>query len=807
MLICIKGLWMNKIQVLGAHGSRTSGNYTTCLHVSSHTVIDAGNLLNNFTTHGTSIDNIFLTHSHLDHIIDIPFFVDITLTTRDAPLTIFGLKSTIDAFREHIFNWKIWPNFEEIAASQKNIERINFQPIKPEDTINIDGIKVTPFLANHTVDSSGYMITNSNNHAFVFSGDTTYNKKMWEMIDKNPNVSTLIVDVSFPSYLQKLADSSKHYSPTSFHEDIKNLKRKDLTFFVSHLKEPYGQEIEREIKKLEFPIKYGGTLKDGDYIDIQKATKSSHASNRASKSLKALNRIGKELSSSEDLTDLLDFFTTEVMDLTSADGGTLYLMNEKTQTLSFEVVKNISLNIHNSLRDMSEKWTDLELYDKNGKENTHMVATLCALRKEPIFIDNIYKADQFDFRGTKKFDQKTGYYSRSMMTIPLLNHEKRVIGVLQLINKILPSGDIASFTKEDEDLSLSLSSQIAVVLSNSLLVQELEKLLEAFLNSIITAMQAKSPHTSAHINKMVKLSDMFVEAIDKDESVFKNIKYGKSMKQVMRFSSLLHDIGKLSTPEYILDKATKLQTLYDRIEVVRLRFENAKKSAKVHMLEAIIKAPNDKTKRDKISSDYEKTILELDQDFAFIKELNSNTNYASQEVLSRVEDIGKKSFFDGEKQVVLLSENEVENLTIKSGSITNKERKVINNHATVSVKILDKLPFPKKYERIPEIAGNHHEKINGTGYPRGLKEDEISFEARILAITDIFEAITASNRPYKEPNSLSSSMQILYSMAKDGELDRDLVKFFYNSGLYLEYAKKYLKKSQIDEVKIDMNDI
>lgn len=798
---------MNKIQVLGAHGSRSNGSYTTCLHVSNHTVIDAGNLLNNFTTHGTRIDNIFLTHSHLDHIIDIPFFVDITLVSRDTPLTIFGLQSTIDVFKEHIFNWKIWPNFEEIAASQENLENIIFKPIEPDVPIKVDDITVTPFLANHTVDSLGYMVTNSNNHAFVFSGDTTYNKTMWDTINHNPNVTTLIVDVSFPSSIQALADSSRHYSPNSFYEDIKHLKRDDLTFFVSHLKEPYAKEIERELKLLDFPAKYGGTLNDGDYIDIKKGTKSSLASHRASRSLKVLNRMGQELSANTDLYELLDFFTTELMDLTNADGGTLYLMDEKTKSLSFEVVKNRSLGIQNSSKDMSEKWVNLELYDKNGVENTHMVATLCALTKEPVFIDNIYTSKNFDFSGTKKFDEMTNYHSRSMMAIPLLNHEKNVIGVLQLINKLLPSGDAVSFTKEDEDISLSLSSQIAVVLSNSLLVKELEELLESFLSSIITALKAKSPHTSAHISKMVKLSEMFVEAIDKDSTVFKNKNYSKEMKQVMRFSSLLHDIGKLSTPEFILDKATKLQSLHDRIEVVKLRFANAKKSAKIEMLESLMGVSVKDQKTHDATIKYEKTMQQIDDDLEFLEALNSNTNYASDETVARVREIGKKSFFDGYQETQFLTENEIENLTIRSGSITEEERRVINNHATVSVRILDKLPFPKKYERIPEIAGNHHEKINGSGYPKGLKENEISFEARILAITDIFEAITASNRPYKNPNSLSSSIKILYLMAKDGELDRDLVKFFYESGLYLEYAQKYLHKSQIDKVDIDMSDI
>lgn len=798
---------MNKIQILGAYGSRSHGNYTTCLHVSNHTVIDAGNLLNNFTTHGTRIDNIFLTHSHLDHIIDIPFFVDMTLSSRDTPLTIYGLPNTLEAFKKHIFNWKIWPNFEEIAASQEEFAKIIFQPLEPDIAIAVDDIIITPFLANHTVDSLGYMVTNSNNHAFIFSGDTTSNPKMWDMINENKNITTLIADVSFPTSLQDLANSSKHYSPKSFYQDMQNLKRDNLTFYISHLKEPYAKEIEKEMKQLEFRAKYGGSLNDGDYIDINKATKSSHATHRTNKSIQSLNKIGKELSSNVDLHELLDFFTTELMDLTNADGATLYLLNEKKESLSFEIVKNLSLGIQNSSKDMSDKWVDLALYDENGKENVHMVATLCALRKEPIFIDNIHRSNQFDFSGTKRFDQTTNYHSRSMMAIPLLNHEKRVIGVLQLINKLLPTGDIVSFTKEDEDISLSLSSQIAVVISNSILVQELEILLESFLGSVITAIRAKSPHTSEHINKMVQLSNMFVEAIHNDTTTFKDTKYDKDMKQVMKFASLLHDIGKLSTPEYILDKATKLQCLYDRIEVIRLRFENAKKSAKIKLLETLCHASKDEQKHHQATIIYNQTIQQIDNDFNFIEAINSNTQYLPDEILRRVVQISKKSFFDEDKEVFFLTQDELENLTIKSGSITNKERKIINNHATVSVKILDKLPFPKKYERIPEIAGNHHEKINGTGYPKGLKGDEISFEARILAITDVFEAITASNRPYKAPNSLSSSMKILYYMAKDGELDKDLVKFFYNSGLYLKYAERYLKKSQIDKVDIDMSDI
>jgi hypothetical protein len=258
----------------------------------------------------------------------------------------------------------------------------------------------------------------------------------------------------------------------------------------------------------------------------------------------------------------------------------------------------------------------------------------------------------------------------------------------------------------------------------------------------------------------------------------------------------MHDIGKLATPDYILDKATKLDGLYDRIEVVKTRAWAIKKELEIALLKSSI-----------TQNSYDESINILDENYQILEESNAGTEFVPDEIVKKIEDISKTPIVCNGENFYLITKEESRLLMVNKGTLTEEERNIINDHAQISIDILNKLPFPSKYKDIPNIAGGHHEKINGKGYPLGLKGDEISFEARILAIADIFEALTAGDRPYKKANNLSIAMKILFFMAKGDDLDRDLVKFFYESGLYLEFAKKFLKKENIDEVTADFSSL
>ncbi len=281
---------MDKIQILGSNGSKTEDGDTTCILISEHTVIDAGSLMGTIKDN-IRIDNIFLTHAHLDHIVDIPFFIDSTLHKRETPLNIYGSKQCLQTIKTHIFNWHIWPNFEQITRINNNLQDIKFIPIEDGVEIEIDNIKITPFISNHTVLTFGYMVKNGDK-AFIYSGDTFQNPKLWDMVNENLDVNVLIVDVSFPSYMQDIANSSKHFSPSSLKRDMKSLKRNDLIFFVTHLKPTYSKDIIRELDNMNFPIRYGGVLQDVDFINIKDATLSRSERQLVSKSLKSLNAIG-----------------------------------------------------------------------------------------------------------------------------------------------------------------------------------------------------------------------------------------------------------------------------------------------------------------------------------------------------------------------------------------------------------------------------------------------------------------------------------------------------------------------------------
>ncbi|MBF0131536.1 MAG: GAF domain-containing protein [Magnetococcales bacterium] len=517
-----------------------------------------------------------------------------------------------------------------------------------------------------------------------------------------------------------------------------------------------------------------------------------------------LNQLGIALSSERDTKRLLENILLGAKDLTNADAGTMYTKTVE-ETLKFEIIRTDSLNIAmGGTTGVDIPYPALPLY-KNGQPNLQMIAAAAALRDTTINIPDAYEAEGYDFSGTKKFDQMTGYRSKSFLTVPLKNHENEIIGVLQLINaKDAHTGNIIAFSKADQQLAESLASQAAISMTNQRLIEDLKKLFESFIEAIANAIDDKSEYTGGHCERVPVLSELLAKAARRcEDGVLKDYHPTEEDIYELRIAAWMHDCGKVVTPEYVVDKATKLETIHDRIHTVDTRFEVLKRDAEIAFLRRKMEAmeQGDHAAIAAMEEDFNQSIAKIKSDQAFVREVNVGGEFMSAERQNRVLEIGKTQWTDGTgTKVNFLTEDEIKNLNIAKGTLTPEERTIINHHVVATQNMLRTLPFPKHLRRVPEMAGSHHEAINGRGYPDGLTGDQMSVGAKIMAIADIFEALTAADRPYKPAKTLSESLKILGFMKKDQHIDPDLFKVFIKEKVYLEYAQTYLNPKQIDDV-------
>ena len=400
----------------------------------------------------------------------------------------------------------------------------------------------------------------------------------------------------------------------------------------------------------------------------------------------------------------------------------------------------------------------------------------------------------------------------------------------------------------------ALSDFVSLSFEGQNLIAKQKELLNSFIKLIAGAIDTKSPYTGAHCQRVPELASMLAGAASAStKAQFSNFNLNQNDWEQLNIAAWLHDCGKVTTPEYIIDKATKLETIYNRINEVRMRFEVLIRDAQIQALTAISQG-EDAKQTNKILAD---NIKQIEDDFAFIAQCNLGDNFVDDSTVNRIKRISQQTWLrylddelglspaerkqknrtapialptiepllvDSAEHMVAHIDNSLElethlrfnmkrplhrnnlgelhNLKTQRGTINAEERYIINHHVIQTITMLEQLPLPPHLSRVPEIAGGHHEQLNGKGYPRGQKDDEISIEARVLAIADVFEALTASDRPYKTAKSLSQSIKILSFMSKDRHIDSDLFKLFLSSGIYLEYAQKYLKPEQIDDVDI-----
>ncbi|MDO8988230.1 MAG: HD domain-containing phosphohydrolase [Sideroxyarcus sp.] len=505
-----------------------------------------------------------------------------------------------------------------------------------------------------------------------------------------------------------------------------------------------------------------------------------------------LNAIGAALSSERDINRLLETILEAAKKITNADAGTLYLVDADKQVLTFEILHNDSLNIRmGGTSGNPIPFYPIALYHE-GEPNLAMVVSYSVLRGETVNIPDAYIAEGFDFSGTKSFDAKTGYRSRSFLSVPMRNHEQEIIGVLQLINALdETTREVNQFSKDDQQLLESLASQAAIALSNRRLIQQLEELFESLINLINTAIDDKSPYTGGHCARVPALTMMLAEAANRTKlGALKDFNLTDKDRYELKIAGLLHDCGKITTPVHVVDKSTKLQTIFDRIHLLDTRFEVLKRDAEIEML-----------KGNRTNADYEAHIRQLDSDREFLRQGNIGSEKMQDADIARVKQIALYRWRNEAGQTAdFLSAEEVENLTIRAGTLTAAEREIINHHINVTIKMLEALPWPRHLRHVPEYAGGHHERMDGKGYPNGLTREQMSIQARVMGIADIFEALTAKDRPYKEGKTLTESLNILGKFKENGHIDPDLFNVFIREKVYLAYARQFLKPEQIDAV-------
>lgn len=526
------------------------------------------------------------------------------------------------------------------------------------------------------------------------------------------------------------------------------------------------------------------------------------------KQVKNLSDIGLSLSKEKDMNVLLEKILLEAKRITNADGGTLYMKTEDNH-LRFEIMITDSLNIH--LGGTSEKeipFYPIKLYDKDGNPNNSMNVAYVGLTGDTLNIPDAYEVEGFDFSGTKAFDKKTGFRSKSFLTVPLKNHEDEIIGVLQLLNaQDKKTNKVIPFSSKVQDIVEALSSQAAVAITNKNLIKDLEILFESFIKLIASAIDAKSPYTGGHCSRVPEITMMLADAVDNSkEGTFKDVHFTENEMYELRIAAWLHDCGKVTTPEYVVDKATKLETIYDRIHTVETRFQVLQRDEEIKFLKKCLKIETDssfseKEKKEavkKLGKKRKVRLAQLDDDLEFIRTTNIGGEFMSDDKKERVYKIAKYQWEDNGERKNFFSDDELKNLCIAKGTLTPEERKIINDHIVYTIVMLNQLPYPKHLRNVPEFAGGHHEKLDGTGYPKGLNKDEMSIQAKMMAIADIFEALTAKDRPYKKGKALSMAMRIMGFMRDDAHVDAELFELFVQEKIYLKYAEKYLSEEQLD---------
>jgi HD-GYP domain-containing protein (c-di-GMP phosphodiesterase class II) len=539
-------------------------------------------------------------------------------------------------------------------------------------------------------------------------------------------------------------------------------------------------------------------------LPIAKSRTSSLTAAQAAHELEELNRIGIALSETRDVDQLLSLILQKARDITAADAGSLYLVERETSTsnpqphgapirLRFKLTQNDSVQF--PFAEQTLPLTDTSM------------AGHCALHGNVIELADAYRIPKsWPFSFNSSFDEQTGYRTRSLITLPMKNGRGEILGVLQLINcKKNPQARLVNaaavrknvhpFPERAIRLALSLASQAAVAFENSKLYRDIEKLFDGFVNAAVKAIEQRDPTTSGHSQRVCDMTVALAEAVDRETTgPYSHLRFSRQQMKELKYAALLHDFGKVGVREEVLVKAKKLYPsqigrLFDRFDYIRRDTEARIAQQKLEALQTLSK--KDAQARMRIL-DQEATqlIAELGRFAEFISKANEPTILPSSD-FDLLTDIAKKVYRDphGTERPYLTSE-EVRSLSIPRGSLDTDERRQIESHVVHSFNFLSQIPWTTDFSGIPEIARAHHEKLNGTGYPYGLTADEIPVQAKMMTICDIYDALSASDRPYKRAVPADRALDILKLCVRDHEVDPELFRVFIEAQIYRLIAQR-----------------
>lgn len=601
---------------------------------------------------------------------------------------------------------------------------------------------------------------------------TKHGKKIWQEIRSRPELNTKFVIITD----ETMSAKDENIIPSDLIYTI--LPSSVTTYHIMKVLQAVTATMDLEIKNIQ--------LQSSLYINTQ--------------DIRRITTVGQALAVEHDFGKLIELILLKARELTAADGGSIYLA-EKTSSGDDPTHLRFMRSV--LLLDADEFLLPLD---------SKSIAGYVALTKKPLLIDDVHEIPaSSEYNYNPEFDKIHNYYTKSMMTIPMTNPAGQIIGVIQLINRKknfnkrltleeMQGSEVISFSEKDYEIVSSMAGQAAVAIENQRLLNDQKVLLESFIQLIAGAIDSKSPYTGAHCERVPILTMMLAEAAcQANEGVFRYFNLTEEERYELKIAAWLHDCGKVTTPVHVMDKATKLETIFDRIDLVIARMEIYRKNLRIQYLESVLEAKNESDKS-MLKSQYEEKLAYLNEMEAIIIQTNQGSEFLEEETVQKIQGFAEIQVDMNGRTIPILTKGEVDNLCVRKGTLTPDERLIINGHMVETIKMLEALPFPSNLKRVPEYAGGHHEKMDGKGYPKGLYGGDMSIPARIMGIADVFEALTAQDRPYKKGKPLSETMRIMGFMKQDNHLDPDLLDLFITSGVYKDYAKKFLPESLIDEV-------